>query len=115
MSAAFTNPTSGKIDQQRKILEELERKQKLAKAAAGDPTTNTANTEKPVSGSGAAGSSPSSSAGGNAVLTAQDLHLTPVQRQAIDQANKNSFAFFIPQDSAFGNVILPVIPRFPPN
>lgn len=53
-----------------------------------------------ASGSGAAGSSPSSSAGGNAVLTAQDLHLTPVQRQAIDQANKNSFAFFIPQ----GNV-----------
>ena len=33
------------------------------------------------------------------------------QRQALEVANKSSFGYFIPQDSNFGNLILPVIPR----
>ena len=36
------------------------------------------------------------------------------QRQALDQANKTSYGYFIPQDSSFGNIILPVIPRISP-
>ncbi|XP_033636470.1 SOSS complex subunit C-like [Asterias rubens] len=35
------------------------------------------------------------------------------QRQALQHANSNSSAFFITQDSSFGNLILPVIPRLP--
>ena len=33
------------------------------------------------------------------------------QRQALEVANKSAFGYFIPQDSNFGNLILPVIPR----
>ena len=41
-------------------------------------------------------------------------HISSNQRQALDQANKTSFGYFIPQDSSFGNIILPVIPRISP-
>jgi hypothetical protein len=37
--------------------------------------------------------------------------ITSGQRNALESANKTSFGFFIPQDSDFGNIILPVIPR----
>lgn len=36
-------------------------------------------------------------------------------RAAWQQANNQSFGFFIPQDSVFGNNILPVLPRFDQN
>ena len=35
------------------------------------------------------------------------------KNQAFEQAVKTSFGYYIPQDSSFGNTILPVIPRFP--
>lgn len=35
-------------------------------------------------------------------------------KQAFDKAVKTSFGYYIYEDSAFGNSILPVIPRFPP-
>lgn len=38
-------------------------------------------------------------------------HLSSIQRGAVIQAQA-SFGYFIPQDSLFGNVILPVLPRF---
>lgn len=34
--------------------------------------------------------------------------------QVLSQANLASFGFFIPQDSHFGNSILPVLPRIEP-
>lgn len=50
------------------------------------------------------------------------LHDTPVirnpadmslsQRQALEHANATSSGYFISQDSAHGNLILPVLPRF---
>jgi hypothetical protein len=53
--------------------------------------------------------------------TNSSSHLTPTptlepslnnnQRQALEVANKSAFGYFIPQDSNFGNLILPVIPR----
>lgn len=36
------------------------------------------------------------------------------KKQAFEQAVKSSFGYFIYQDSAFGNSILPVIPRISP-
>eukprot|EP00057_Strongylocentrotus_purpuratus_P030152 XP_780846.2 PREDICTED: SOSS complex subunit C [Strongylocentrotus purpuratus] len=36
------------------------------------------------------------------------------QQQALQHAHTNSSAYFITQDSSFGNLILPVIPRIPP-
>jgi len=98
-SNAFTNPTSGKIDQQRKILEDLERQKKqILKSGSG--------TSLPVG-------LPSVPL---APATEGAAHLTSSQRQsaAVDSATKTSLGYFIHQDSAFGNVILPVIPRLPP-
>ncbi|CAK9301508.1 unnamed protein product [Gordionus sp. m RMFG-2023] len=37
---------------------------------------------------------------------------SPIQRLALKQAHQSSFAYFITQDSQFGNFILPVIPRY---
>ena len=87
---AFTNPTTGKIDQQRKILEELAREKKLIKSG------NTLGMS----------SAPSSS------ISEGQAHVAV--GRALETANKTSYGFFIHTDSAFGNVILPVIPRIPP-
>jgi len=51
-------------------------------------------------------------------ITSQPItttHEPPVSTQtrvALTQAQTSSLGFFIPQDSQFGNNILPVIPRF---
>nr|CAB3256180.1 SOSS complex subunit C [Phallusia mammillata] len=37
------------------------------------------------------------------------------QRNALQMAHSSCFGYFIPQSSAFGNIILPVIPRVGPN
>jgi len=90
VSNAFNNPTSGKIDQQRKILEELERQKKiLAK-----------------SGSSSSLGMPPAAAEGSGPRQQQ-------QAPALEAAHKTSLGYFIHQESAFGNVILPVIPRIP--
>jgi len=96
---AFTNPSSGKIDQQRKILEDLERQKKLLKSG-----TSPALGMLPLPAAGAAVTQP----------VAGEGHITSGQRSALDSANKSSFGFFITQDSSFGNIILPVIPRLTP-
>jgi len=88
---AFTNPTTGKIDQQRKILEELAREKKLIKS--GVPPL---------------GMSSSSSSS----IPEVPAHVSV--GRALETANKTSSGYFIHTDSAFGNVILPVIPRIPP-
>ncbi|XP_019645464.1 SOSS complex subunit C-like isoform X1 [Branchiostoma floridae] len=38
-------------------------------------------------------------------------HMNQAQRQALQHAHANSFGYFVPQDSSFGNLILPVLPR----
>ena len=96
-SGAFNNPSSGKIDQQRKILEDLERQKK--QLAANNKPNNPAQAPVPTA-------PPVSTAPAEALLTS-------AQRAALDQAAKSSFGYFIPQDSSFGNAILPVIPRIP--
>lgn len=45
-------------------------------------------------------------------LVMETHNMTPAQRAALQHANSNSFGYFITQDSSFGNLILPVIPRF---
>lgn len=121
--AAFTNPSSGKIDQQRKILEDLERQKKLLKAGGGISTASVGLPQVVPGagvglGLGAGGvglQGPVGVVGGAGQAAAgPDGHITSGQRTALEAANKNSFGFFIPQDSAFGNIILPVIPRIQP-
>lgn len=44
---------------------------------------------------------------------APDVHvMSSTQRAALIHAHTQSFGFFVPQDSSFGNSILPVLPRF---
>lgn len=102
--AAFTNPSSGKIDQQRKILEELERQKKLLKAGNGAGLVATPPPQLPLQTAGAGGSP------AQAIISGEG-RITSGQRNALESANKSSYGFFIPQDSDFGNIILPVIPR----
>jgi len=92
--AAFNNPSTGKIDQQLKILEDLKRQQKLLKSGAAPNLAMNTIPSLP------------------AQQTISDAHITSGQRSALESANKSSFGYFIPQDSAFGNIILPVIPRY---
>ncbi|XP_071953907.1 SOSS complex subunit C-like isoform X2 [Antedon mediterranea] len=40
-------------------------------------------------------------------------HSAMQQKQALQHAQSNSFAYYVTQDSSFGNLILPVIPRLP--
>jgi len=103
--SAYTNPSSGKIDQQRKILEDLERQKKLLKSGAGLSSPLTLGPPG-VGGMGVVGAGVAPGGG--------EGHITTGQRTALESANKTSYGFFIPQDSAFGNIILPVIPRIQP-
>jgi len=91
--AAFNNPSTGKIDQQQRILEELKRQQKLLRSGAA-PSLGTSNIP-PLPQQ----------------QNLSDAHIPSGQRSALESASKTSFGFFIPQDSSFGNIILPVIPR----
>ncbi|XP_037093446.1 SOSS complex subunit C homolog [Pollicipes pollicipes] len=78
----------------RKILEDLQaqKKQLLLKPGAVPFASGTPGTPAGVTTSG-------------------DHLLSPAQRQALQQANSTSFGYFVPQDSLFGNLVMPVIPR----
>jgi len=116
--SSFTNPSSAKIDQQRKILEDLERQKKLLKAGGSPVGLGVQSNPGPAASvgvglpTGVGITSGTPSAQGSP--SAGEGLITSGQRSALEAANKNSFGFFIPQDSAFGNIILPVIPRIQP-
>ena len=116
---ALNNPSSGKIDQQRKILEELERQKKLlnkgnAAAVSTSAPAPAASTSSPATAASTA-SGPVSLPPGATLQQDPSSPNSPLlsanQRSALEAASKTSFGYFIPQDSSFGNTILPVIPR----
>lgn len=80
----------------RKILEELQLKKQLLLKQGVQSTLNT--------------SSLSTINSGNAPVDGHSLN--SAQRAALQTANAQSTGFFITQDSSFGNLILPVLPRF---
>jgi len=82
----------------RKILEDLQAQKKQLLLKPG--TVSFA--------AGAAGVSAISPSGSG------DHLLSPAQRQALQQANSSSFGYFVPQESLFGNLVMPVIPRLEP-
>lgn len=47
-----------------------------------------------------------------ATVIRNPLDMSLTQRQALEHANATSSGYFISQDSAYGNLILPVLPRF---
>lgn len=78
----------------RKILEELQLKKQLLLKQGVASTLNSSALPSPI--------------GGNNT----DAHpLNSAQRSTLQTANAQSTGFFISQDSSFGNLILPVLPR----
>ncbi|CAG04898.1 unnamed protein product, partial [Tetraodon nigroviridis] len=47
--------------------------------------------------------------------TAEQQHIAAQQRAALQHAHAHSSGFFVTQDSSFGNLILPVLPRLEPH
>ncbi|KAK7898601.1 hypothetical protein WMY93_019454 [Mugilogobius chulae] len=47
--------------------------------------------------------------------SAEQQHIAAQQKAALQHAHGHSSGFFITQDSAFGNLILPVLPRLEPD
>lgn len=88
-------------DKNRKILEELHKKQQLLKKQTSDVKSSNPVDDQSVKGDpvGLVGSQSASNR----------------ERVALAHALTNSFGFFISQDSAFGNLVLPVLPRVVPS
>ena len=94
----FQLPSRGQEQQRNKILEDLQRKSQLLKqqSIGGQSTPQLAMTS------------------GAAVTPKAELtgSMSSSQMAALNHAHNNSFGYFITQDSSFGNLILPVLPRF---
>lgn len=112
---AFQPPNTDRERQNRKILEQLEEQKKRLRmqtqAGPGVPTTPVSLPTSPVIPpviSPAVSLSP----GFPPMVHPDTQAMTPAQRTALQHANANSVGYFITQDSSFGNLILPVLPRF---
>ncbi|RWS08507.1 SOSS complex subunit C-like protein [Dinothrombium tinctorium] len=92
---SFKPPSARQEQQNRKILEDLQKKQQLL--------------SKPQSQGNASNACSNQSFLENAV---NNNGKESRERTALQHAHQNSFGFFITQDSSFGNLILPVLPRF---
>lgn len=113
---------SAQEKQNRRLIEELAQTKQMMISQVGASNAN-ANTTAPNAGvftggpAGAANAFSSSSRVGPSL--GNGIEVTDAQRnarvvQALQAANTNSVGFFVPQDSSFGNLILPVLPRIPP-
>lgn len=106
----ITSPSFGIAElANRKILEELQlKKQFLLKHGAGS-NLNSPSSILPLV------STPTNTIPFNTAPAASlvpDSHSSSAARAALHSAHSQSFAYFVSQDSSFGNLILPVLPRF---
>lgn len=115
---AFQPPTTGQAHQNRKILEQLEEQKKRLRMQNQTGVPITAASISGVPGLPAVPpqvppqpvSAPTP--GVPQMILPDNQPMTPAQRTALQHANANSVGYFITQDSSFGNLILPVLPRF---
>lgn len=80
----------------RKLLEELELNKKLLKQGAVPVLSNLNQPNTPS----------------QSTFNPDMQSLSSTQRSALNLAHTQSYGYYIPQDSSFGNLILPVLPRF---
>ncbi|EFN86335.1 SOSS complex subunit C homolog [Harpegnathos saltator] len=98
---AFSQSNSREL-QNRKILEELQlKKQMLLKQGVAPSLT-----------SSLAVSSTGSASNISTTQSSDGIAMSASQRAALHNAHAASFGYFVTQDSSFGNLILPVLPRF---
>lgn len=98
---AFSQSNSREL-QNRKILEELQLKKQMLLKQGVAPTLSTSLSVTPT---GSPSNLPSTQPSDGVVMSAS-------QRAALHNANAASSGYFVTQDSSFGNLILPVLPRF---
>ncbi|XP_046492232.1 SOSS complex subunit C homolog isoform X2 [Neodiprion pinetum] len=101
---AFSQPNSRELGN-RKILEEIQLKKQLLLKQGVTPTLGTSLTPLDVSPATPAATQ-------NPATTVDGIALSASQSAALQNAHEASTGFFVAQDSAFGNLILPVFPRF---
>ncbi|OWF45769.1 SOSS complex subunit C-like [Mizuhopecten yessoensis] len=121
---AFQPPGTGQEHKNRKILEQLEEQKKRLRMQTHGGSGGGGGGGGGASGGNGASSVANVGPGTTSTVTQQASHLsnismvmetqhmTPAQRAALQHANANSVGYFITQDSSFGNLILPVLPRF---
>ncbi|CAM1306876.1 METTL5 (predicted) [Pycnogonum litorale] len=99
---SFQAPNSKQESQNRKILEELQQQKKMLMSNSKTVPNPSVQNQ-------------SASAISQLVvpnLASSENHaMTQSQRAAIQHAHQQSTGYFITQDSSFGNLILPVLPR----
>ncbi|KAG8193756.1 hypothetical protein JTE90_005053 [Oedothorax gibbosus] len=110
---SFQPPSAKQEQQNRKILEDLQlqkkklmMKQQASGIISSGPPSSVPPVLSPTASTSAVIPAPQPS------TTTDYQGLNKNQRTALQHAHANSFASFIPQDSSFGNLILPVLPRF---
>ncbi|XP_012530742.2 SOSS complex subunit C homolog [Monomorium pharaonis] len=99
---AFSQPNSREL-QNRKILEELQLKKQMLLKQGVAPSLGV--TSLGVSSTGSASNVVGTQSNDGVAMSAS-------QRAALHNAHAASFGYFVTQDSSFGNLILPVLPRF---
>jgi len=112
--------SSAQEKQNRRLLEELaQTKQMLISQVGGPGAPASPNVPGMLGGAPGSANAFSSTPRAGASLLGNGIEVTDAQRnarvaQALQAANTNSVGFFVPQDSSFGNLILPVLPRMNP-
>ncbi|KAL0104828.1 hypothetical protein PUN28_016460 [Cardiocondyla obscurior] len=97
---AFSQSNSREL-QNRKILEELQLKKQMLLKQGVTPALNTS-----------LGVASTGSVSNIATQSNDGVTMSASQRAALHNAHAASFGYFVTQDSSFGNLILPVLPRF---
>lgn len=112
-------PTAAQTEENKRLLKELdEQKKKLKLQQQQQSAAAAPSLPSPALGAVAPGALPPSASSVRAAPVPGSLHssgpaahVTQAQKAALDHAHSNSFGYFITQDSSFGNLILPVLPR----
>ncbi|XP_061521126.1 SOSS complex subunit C-like [Phycodurus eques] len=103
-AAAAANPPGFPTKTRVAILAELDKEKRrlLQTQSMSEPGANT-----PLTSRGGAAK--------EARDSAEQQHIAAQQKAALQHAHGHSSGFFITQDSSFGNLILPVLPRLEPD
>lgn len=108
-SMAFTQTNAQRELESRKILQEIQLKKQLLLKQGAVPNLNSIPAPILPLATTPPGTIPFGGTPVNSLFA--ETPNTSVQRSALHGAHSQSFGFFITQDSSFGNLILPVVPR----
>ncbi|XP_074594731.1 SOSS complex subunit C homolog [Brevipalpus obovatus] len=111
---SFQAPTPRQAIDRAKLLEDVQKKQALLKSQAQGGVPMTTGSINPGSNQAFIDNNYSISTANSANQLSpgiSSVSSSQRERATLHHAQQNSFGFYITQDSSFGNVILPVLPR----